>query len=131
MQEIASECSAAGSMVTPVATTAQSVDGNFETAFAACRLTVKHIMTESVWPVGVCKDHPTYWTAARQIYRQTTYGQCSFIDFQVLASATQGRQHCTAGTLLFVPQSDHCGVLDTSCQGPYMPSQVTSHCCIC
>ncbi len=78
-------------------------------------------MTESVWQVHISKDHPTHWTAARQIYRGTTYGQCSFereiacelncIDLKVLASTTQGRHHCTASTLLFVPLSDTCGVL--------------------
>ncbi len=35
MQDIASECSAAGFAVSPAAMTAHLVDGNFKTAFAA------------------------------------------------------------------------------------------------
>ena len=43
MQDLASERSAAGSVVSSAAMTVQLVDGTFETAFAACRLTVKHV----------------------------------------------------------------------------------------
>ena len=41
MQDLASERSATGSVVSPAAMTVQLVDGDFETAFAACGLTVK------------------------------------------------------------------------------------------
>ena len=47
MQDIASECSAAGYVISSAgyvissaAMTAQLIDGNFETAFAACTLTL-------------------------------------------------------------------------------------------
>ena len=39
MQDIASECSAAGYAVSSAAMTAQLIHGNFETAVAACTLT--------------------------------------------------------------------------------------------
>jgi len=89
-------------------------------------------MTESVWQVYVGKDHFTHWAAPRQIYTGTSHGQCSFerevacelgcINLLGLASTTQGRDYCTASTLLFVFLSDTYGMLDqlpgTTLQGP-------------
>lgn len=120
MQDLASECSAAGSVVSPAAMTVQLVDGNFETAFAACRLTVKHVPDDRECLASGDSQGSSY-TLDSSKDRGMTCGQCSereiaceldCIDLQVVASTAQGRHHCIASTLLFAPLSANCGVLE-------------------